>query len=447
MRLTIRSQILTVLLCCGGLSFASMVMAKDVTSTKPDQLPNPLSLEQALKLADVTHPDLMLAKAEVEEARAQLELAESESGFNSYLDLAARSTKLSTTGEEVDDSYAKWNLNKVIYDFGRSSSLEQSRTAYLDSRESQLFETGLQHQYEIMKCFFDVLLADHRYNVDNEEMTQRFLKYDKKKERHSLGKISDVELAKAENYYREAMDIRVISDKNRRAARVNLAMAMGRPGQLANDLVYPKLEEIDRAPPDNDALYNQALSANHTIKAIKQEVEAARARVQAERARHYPVIAAEVEAADYHYETSSRGDYSAALTLRVPIYEGGKTSAKVARATADLYKMTSQLKKAEYTLMQVTTDLIKQLEILKTVRASAKQRLSYRDLDLEYKRALYEMERLPTISDAQARISEAQWLAKKADIDTVLLWAKIKMLLGKSPVDSLPPVSPESTEE
>jgi len=446
MRLGLLPVLMTVL-WCGSLLSTSTVMAEEATAAKHEPLPNPLTLEQALKLADVTHPDLMLAKAEVEEARAQLQLAESKSGFNTYLDLAARNTKLSTTGEEVDDSYAILNLNKVLYDFGRSSSLEESKTAFLGSRESQLFETGLQHQYEIMKCFFDVLLADHRYNVDNEEMTQRFLKYDKKKERHSLGRVSEVELLKAENYYREAMNIRVVSDKNRRAARVKLALAMGRPGELANDLVYPKLEDLDREPPDNDALYNQALSANHTILAIKQEVDAARAQVQAERARYYPVIAAQVEVADYHYETGARGDYSAALTLRVPIYEGGTSGAKVARATADLFKLTTQLKKAEYALMQMTTDMIKQLEILKTIRASAKQRVSYRDLDLEYKRALYEMEKLSTISDAQARISEAQWLAKKADIDTVLLWAKIKMLLGKSPVDSLPPVTPASAEE
>jgi len=71
MLLKLSSVIVTLWLCCGSLSLTTTAMAEETSSpTKLEPLPNPLSLEQALKLADVAHPDLLRAKAEVDEARA-----------------------------------------------------------------------------------------------------------------------------------------------------------------------------------------------------------------------------------------------------------------------------------------------------------------------------------------------------------------------------------------
>ena len=405
-------------------------------------LPNPLTLEQALALADDSHPDLLMARANLESARAELMQTESRTGLRSYLDLAAERAKLTTTREFVNDNFARLVINKPIYDFGRSDALEESSAAQVSSHEHQLMDTRLRYQYEIMQRFYNVLLADFRYTVDDEEMTQRYLKYDKKRERFELGMVSELEVLEAENYYREALDERVASDKNQRSSRLLLAIALNRPEELPSDLIDPKLPFSQKEIPDSTQLFEEALQVNPTILALKQEVQAARAKVLAERARYRPTLSAEIEVGEYKRELNSRNEFGAALMLHVPIYEGNETKAEIARATAALATRTAQLKKAEQALLRTIATLVKELGILESKRKTAEQRLSFRDLDLEYKRALYEMEVQTTLSDAQARITEAQWLAKKAEYDTALIWAQINLLLGKSLIPSQEVTSP-----
>jgi outer membrane protein TolC len=195
--------------------------------------------------------------------------------------------------------------------------------------------------------------------------------------------------------------------------------------------VEPRLTFADKEIPDSSELFQEALRVNPAILALQNEVEAARNKVLAERARYRPTLSAEIEVGEYHRPLNSRNDFGASLMLRVPIYEGNETKAEIANATAMLANRTAQLKKAEQNLLKTIASLVKELEILNTRRNTATQRLSYRDLDLEHKRALYEMEVQTTLSDAQARITEAQWLAKKVEYDTALVWAQLNMLMGK----------------
>jgi len=412
------------------------------TISSSRSLPNPLSLDQALQFADESHPDLLIAKARVDEAQAQLLRAEAQTNIHSFLDLSAQRLKLTTTGEFVNDNYARLVINKTLYDFGHSSALEDSRTADINSRQYQFVDAKLQHQLEIIKRFFDVLLADFRYSVDNEEMVQRYLKFDKIRERHELGMISPIELNKAENYYREAYDIRDASEKNQHTTRLLLSLALNHPEHLPADLVEPEAINFPDQVPEPEQIYEQAMRANPTILSLQQDVEAARNRVVAERARYRPVLSAEVQVADYERPLNSRGDYLAALTLRVPIYQGNDTQAEIARATADYSVKIAQLQKAQQLLLQTISNLIKDLEILRTKGKTSQQRLAYRELDLEYKRGLYELEIQTTFGEAQARMTEAQWLAEKIKYDTAFTWAQLNILMGKPPLENKEVTSP-----
>lgn len=412
-----------------------------------EPLPDPLTLEQALAAADSHHPDLLIASAGLENAQANLMLTESETGFNSYLDLTAKTMKLTTTGKQVDDSYARLVLNKPLFDFGRSNSLEASQAAMVHRSELLLTDTRLKNQLEIMQRFYNVILADSRYTADNEDMVQKFLKYDKIRERASLGRISEVEVKRAESTYREALTIRNVSDRNRRSARLMLAIALNRPDELAAELVLPEFRDVEVEPPDAVALYKEVLSKNQFVRAMQEEIESARTRVQAERARYYPTISAEVEVADWERASSTRGDYSAALTLRVPIYQGNRNGGEIARATATLANFSARLAKLEQELMIMVLGLVKQLHDLKSERETARHRLSFRDLELDLRRAEYEMELQTSMSDAQANLTLAQWQYLKANIDTTMTWASINVLLGNSPEAPIPETKKEEVEE
>lgn len=404
-----------------------------VFSSATEQLPlsDPLTLEQALTHADEQHPDIGAAHAQIGQAQASLLQAQALTGINAYLDITAQSIQLSTTQEFENDSFARLVVSKPVYDFGRSAALKQSGSAYLSSREFLLTDARRQKQLEIIDTFYSVLLADMKYTVDHEDMVQLFLKFDKKRERHDLGMVSEVELRQAENLYLEALSRRTISEREQKSMRLLLAIALNRPFDLPGELVTPPLQEHSKKIPDGKALFDEALANNPTILSLRQEIQAAKANVEAQRALHHPRLTAEFEIADFERDTNNRGDMRAMLSINIPLYQGKQAQSKIEKARANLTMLSVRLKKAEQVLLKSVLSQIKQLHILHSDRRTALQRVEYRDLSLDHRRALYELELQTNMSGAQAKMTQANWLLEKNSFEIALVWARIRLLTGR----------------
>jgi len=407
-----------------------VVAAETATPASRPPLPSPLTLGQALAQADQAHPDLDLAQAQVDQARARLFATEAESGTRAYLELAPERVEPSVGGGSVNDSHARVFISKRLYDFGRSRAHETAAATELAGREQTFLDARQQRRLEIMARFFDVLLADLRYAVDNENMAYEYVTFDKVRERHALGQVSDVDLLEAENRYREALIVRTESEKRQTTTRQQLALALNRPEDLPGELVRPELKN-DREIPEYQVLAELARKSNPQLAALRKELDAARASVEAENARRRPTLNAEFEVADYQRAIGSRNDVRAALNLRIPLYQGGEDTAAIARAVAELQAREARLRKTEHDIRKLALDLVQELETLKVKREAARQRLAFRDLSLEQRRALYEMEVQTTLGDAMTRLTEAQWLAAKADFELALAWARVDTLTGK----------------
>lgn len=414
------------------LLFVGSLLSFGLLAEEPaSSLPNPLSLQKAFELLDPSHPDMELSAARLQQAQAELELSESKTGFKSYLELIAARARPSTLDETVSDNYGRLVISKTLYDFGQSSAESDSYNAMVDSREIQFNDQRQRYQLEIMKRFLDVILADLRYRVDDEEMTQLYLKYDKIRERSTLGMISPVELAKAENAYREALITRTASDRNIQSSRLMLAIALNRPDELPDELSPPDFSYLTDEVPEREELYQEALKSNPVILAAQKEVIAAQQQLLAQRNRNWPVLSAQLELGEYERERESRDTARAQLILRVPIYQGGETRASTDRASAQLFEKKARLRKLEQELLINVASIIKEISIIQTKMTTAEQRLNFRDLDLEYGRALYEMEASTSFSEKQAKLTEAHWYIAKVKFEHALLIAQLNMLLGK----------------
>ncbi len=398
----------------------------------PVPLPSPLTLEQALAFAEAAHPDLELARARLELARAARLEAAARRAARVYLDLRPQTVQPAADGDGwVNDSLARLVLSKPLTDFGRTRALEKAAAAEQAAREQAFLDARQARRLEIMARFFDVLLADLRYSVDNEEMAFRYVRFDDLREHHALGRVSDVTLMEAENLYREALIRRTESEKRQTAARARLAAALNRPGKLPRDLVRPDLTAYERKIPEYQMLFEQARRANPWLAQLRQETEAARAVLVAERARRRPTLDVEFEVAEYERTFASRNDLRAGINLRVPIYQGGADTAAIARAQAVLEEREARLAKAEYDLSNTVLDLVQELETLKVRREAAHRRIAWRDLSLDRARALYEMEVRTDLGDALVRLTEAQYQAAQAEFEWALVWARIDALTGR----------------
>ncbi len=402
-------------------------------SAAESPLPSPLTLEQVLNQADIPHPDLDQARARVDAARAGLTQAESTSGLRALVDITPQWVlpSLRINDDFVNDSRARFFVSKRLYDFGRTASLEGSARADIESREQLLFDARQRRRLELMSRFFEVLLADLRYAVDNEALAHFYVTYDKFRERHKLGQISDVDLLEHETRYQESLIVRTRSQKRQAQSRQQLALALGRPDELPAELVLPTFPGNDREPPELKTVLDQVRQRNPTLLAQRKELEAARLQADAERARRYPVLSAEGEVAAYERNFVSRDDVRATLNLRVPLWQGGEDRGAIQAALARQQEADARARRTELDLHQTVLDLVQEIETLRIERNAARIRTAWRDLYLDRSRALYELEVRTDLGDSMTRVTEAQWQAAQVEFRLAHAWARLDALTGQ----------------
>lgn len=416
--------------CTATLALLAAVPVAGLAAGSP--LPNPLTLEHSLALADDPHPDLDRARARVEAARAGLTQAESASGLRANVDLTPQWVLPSqrSSDEYVNDSRTRLLISKRLYDFGRSAALEGSARAEIEAREQQMLDARQSRRLDILARYLDVLLADLRYAVDNEAMAHTYVTFDRGRDRHRIGQLSDVDLLELEARYQDMLITRTRSQKRQAQTRQQLALALNRADELPVDLVLPQFPGNEREPPDPKALLEQARSRNPLWLALHKEAEAARALARAERARRHPVLSAEGELARYEREFISRDDVRATLNLRVPLWQGGEDRAAIEQALARQHETEARLRRVELDLHQSVLDLIQEIESLRIERNAARVRSAWRELYLDRSRALYELEVRTDLGDAMTRVTESQWLAAQAEFRLALAWARLDALTG-----------------
>ncbi|WP_078120778.1 TolC family protein [Thiosocius teredinicola] len=396
-------------------------------------LPEPLALEDALQLADVALPAVELALAEREASDAALAQAESLSGTRLTATAKLRAIEPSYKSDDPDnnDSSARLALTKRIYDFGYSDALESAARMAGQGSEWRYLDARQQAHLNIMRSFLDVVLADLQFARDNEAMAGAFISADRARDRHELGRLSDVDLLRTEAEYQEALQLRNASQTLQRAARSRLALAMGRPGDLVSNVVRPTPPDYSSPPPPFDELLEQVQQYNPEILALRAEVDAALAGVEAARSGHGPVLRGELEANAYNRNTSSTHPLGAALVFEMPLLTGGAKDAAIAEARAQLRGSRAKLTAAQHRLRQEVLDLWLKLENLRVQLEGLAVRGDYRELYLDRSRALYELEVKTDLGDAMTEISAVRLDVARAEFDWMMTQARLQALSGK----------------
>ena len=159
------------------LLMAFLLQSQPVCAEEP--LPSPLTLEYALGLADHAHPERSLAEADLAQARALSEQAEADDDMRLSLTAELRVIEPSEIAvyDSRNDSLARLNLSKRLYDFGRTSHALEAAEAGLASRQWQLLQVRQQRRLNVMARFFDVLLADLEFARDNEALSIDYIRF------------------------------------------------------------------------------------------------------------------------------------------------------------------------------------------------------------------------------------------------------------------------------
>lgn len=393
-----------------------------------------LTLEQALASATAAHPERQIAASELALSRADRELAASRQDFSLFLDGSLR------TGRRPDGDWKPDNLGRIVarkplLDFGRSSQAIAAAEQDIAARQAALFNVENLRRIDIMARFFDVLLADQQYVVDNEFMTVAYLDWDKARERFELGVGSRPELLRLEAFYQDWRERRSASQQRMRSTRQKLANAI-LLSKLPDELVEPALKDNARPVPEYESLLPWVLAKNPRLQGLRAQVAAADARVAALRSERNPSLDAEVIGAGFSRASVTRDEISAGLVFNIPLFQGGRVDARVARELAQKERSLAELEKLKLDLAETLLATLQEIEWLRgSGRAAADKQIEYRDWALERSRAEYELELKTNLGTSMAETQAAQLRRKQVEYRLALALARLEALSG----GSLPP--------
>ena len=399
-------------------------------------LPDPLTLELALSLAQDAHPAVMQAVAERDLARSTVDASDAQNGLNVFLEGRARWIEPPSTSPDQSHDDHKLSLiaRKNLYDFGRSSARQRSAEADLRHRELRYVNLYSQRRIEIMQRYFDVLLADLEFSRDDEAMEVAFVTLDKVRQRHELGQVSDIVLLQQEAGYQESRRQRSRSEARQRSTREILAIVLNRPGQPPSNLQTPDLGGGVRPVPEYTELLEKAQRNNPQLRALQEQVMASEERMKMARAASRPSLIGEAEASAYSRELGSNDPLRIGVLLTVPLYTSGAVDASVGQEQAKLYRAQAELRAIESEIRQSVLLLWQELEQLRVESEGAQAQLVFRELYLDRSRANYEMEVSTDLGDAMVLLSEAQLTQARVQFQLALTWERLNGITGDTAV-------------
>lgn len=411
------------------ISLIYLITTANTQAQALEPLPTPLTLEYVLNLPAKMNPDFMRHQARILQAQAQQSEANAQDNLN--FNLKGRLGKREFQGENQNFNLAALHVGLPLYDFGRTESNEQAWLLDVRANEYRLKSVENQFRLNLMRAYFNVLLADMRYRVENEAMVTTYVRLDKIREAHKLGQVSDVKLYESQENYQKAFVKRQKAKADLRRSPMLLANAMGYSDSDIPDLKLPELTNSPETLLDIKYYLNLALNNNPDILAAKQAYDASQHRVESAQAGEHPVIRADAWVGQLSsYPEVREGHWQAEVSINVPLFDGGLIKSKVDRERAQRQEVRADIYETEQQIREQLTNLYFQLELLTAENEAVEVSQTAAEYNLDYKRALYENEVQTTLGNAMVQISQTQYDALAFKFKKALLWAQMQALTG-----------------
>ena len=399
---------------------------------KSESLPEPLTLELALSLIDEQHPDLRYVNADLQSSRSNLQQVLSKNDLAVNLKASARwiEPSILATNQSNEDHRAGLLVNKTLYDFGRSASQVEAASHQVLSQNLQYLNARQRQYINVMKRYFDVVLADLQFYRYNEEMAVAYIRFNRLEIRQKLGQYTEVEVAEKEVEYQRVRRLRTFSQNQQRVTRSLLAQALNKPDDLPATVARPELDVFSRKLPEIEQLQKIVNENNPVLRALREKLVAAKSSIEFAQASDNPVLTGGLEAYSYTRETGSSDKWRAQVTLDIPLWSGDRVDAAVAKAKAAVYKIEAQLAQQEFITKQKLLELWLNIETLKIKHDEVTAAMNFSELSLDKNRALYELEVQADLGYSMVKFSAAERKVVQINFDIALAWTQLDALSG-----------------
>ena len=431
-----------VLAACLTLAVAAPVAAVDLPPPPdvadgrlitPEPLPQPLGIDEVLSLPLDSQYGVLAARSRYEQRAAERVLTRSDNRPEVMIDGRLRYVEpgdLATENDQHDDHRAGLSIRQKLFDFGRQQDREAAATARLEGARLALLDERKRQRLELLRAYFDVLLADQRYQTLNERMAILFIRYDRAQDRRELGQTSDYDLARFESDYQEVLLERARADADRRMSRRRLAEVAGRPDQLPRDLKMPELDALfEREAPAVGELIEIALAEDLRLNALRQRYRGSESDLAAARTGNLPSLHAEINADHYTREGATRDPFRAGVYLEFPLWRGGARNGEIRSAQAERMAVVAEMAEREAMVRRYATELVETIRLERSVGRSRIEALeNYAELNFTRNQTLYQMEKATDLGDAMAQMSRARLERMTITFDLATRWAEYALL-------------------
>lgn len=263
-------------------------------------------------------------------------------------------------------------------------------------------------------AYLQVIAARARVESAKAQLDSANALYDQTKQQRTAGLLSQIDLNRSE--------VQMLTQKQRLATlqndlskqKINLARITGLPPNDRFDIT----DEIPFAEPpvltEEDAV-TQALMQRPDIKASEAQIRAAEKTLAAARAERLPSLALN---ADYGVigvnPGQSHGTFSVSGTLRVPIWQGGRTEGDIEQANAALSQRRAELEDLRSRVESEVRNAFLDLEA-----AASQVDVARRNLDVNRETLTLTRQRFDAGITDSVDVSQAQASVASAELDYI----------------------------
>ena len=327
----------------------------------PAHAQEPLTLAAAVERALARFPSVEIARARQEEAAAALKEAEAGrrvrgriTASGTQYDEPAVVTPIHGFGPglfpEFDDTIFQGQLtvSYTLYDGGATGARIRSAGAQLESAGAALGGAEQTLARRVAAAWLRALGRSRVLAAHDRWLRALEAELDRSRQRFDVGKAAQVEVLRAEAALASAQSDRVGFAGALDNAERELARLLEAPVEETRAARLVPVDRWDPAPLDREALARAGIEISPAVRQAREQIAGAEAAVALAESAFRP----EVRAVAYLNEFgSSEGhaatEWNAGFQLTVPLFDGGATRQRVARAQASRRVAEEQLRLAE----------------------------------------------------------------------------------------------------
>jgi outer membrane protein TolC len=300
----------------------------------------PLTLTECIKTALDKHPDLIAAKSKIESEKAAV--GEAAADGNLQAGVSAYYVRSGGSSAENAGNYnTAVTLEQSVYDWGKRGlsitaakiNTDAAKADYLQARDQVIADVRSAY-YGLNRSLRQQKVAQTRYENYRKRLSWA-------KSYYEAGTKAKIEVTKAESDYASSKLALVTTQSSAEQMRAQLASAMGEP-LLKVDNVEDALDFKDWDIGADDAV-KKAVSNRPELAAQRKRVDYARTTLALEKKGLAPDLSASAGYGLYGNAPFDDNEWSAKLSMNIPIIDGGLTKSRIEGAQADLVTANAEM--------------------------------------------------------------------------------------------------------